>query len=244
MYLNLHQYYARLATKPYQELGWDGSANDPMERLKLRTLVLKKMCHYGTASKEAGARLLQWKESGQPICPDLRDVVYTYGMKAVGDEDLWNWMLDRYVNESNAQEKAKLLRGLASVSEPWLISYLLDLAKDEKIIRSQDYFTLLTYISWNRVGEPLLWDYIRCQWPQLVERFSLNNRLMGRMVADITKKFATQQRLDEMKAFFTKYPDAGAGENYRKIALETVQNNIKFVQDNSDVIDQWLTQRK
>ena len=49
---------------------------------------------------------------------------------------------------------------------------------------------------------------------------------MGRMISEITKKFASNQRIEEMESFFAKYPNAGAGENYRKIALETVKNNI------------------
>ena len=93
-------------------------------------------------------------------------------MKSVGDQELWKWMLDKYMTESNAQEKLKLLRGLTAISEPWILSYLLQLAKDETIIRSQDYFTLLNYLSWNRVGVPVVWDFVRTEWPYLVDRFT------------------------------------------------------------------------
>ena len=75
----------------------------------------------------------------------------------------------------------------------------------------------------------------------MVERFTTNNRLMGRMISEITKKFASNQRIEEMESFFAKYPNAGAGENYRKIALETVKNNIAFLRDNVDTIDNWLS---
>jgi hypothetical protein len=43
-------------------------------------------------------------------------------MKSVGgDQQTWDWLFKRYRNETNAQEKAKLLRGLASVQSPWLL---------------------------------------------------------------------------------------------------------------------------
>jgi hypothetical protein len=32
-----------------------------------------------------------------------------------------------------------------------------------------------------------------------------------------------------MKEFFAAKPEAGAGESSRKIAIETVENNIKFI---------------
>ena len=33
----------------------------------------------------------------------------------------------------------------------------------------------------------------------------------------------------------------GAGANYRVIALETVENNINFIETNQGQIDQWLS---
>ena len=110
------------------------------------------------------------------------------------------------------------------------------------IVRSQDYFTLLIYMAWNPVGEPIVWDFVRNNWPKLVDRFTLNDRYMGKMIADITKKFSSDRRLQEMNEFFKEYPDAGAGANYRIIALETVKNNIHFISSNGDQISNWLLQ--
>jgi hypothetical protein len=114
-------------------------------------------------------------------------------MKSVGNQELWKWMLDKYMNESNAQEKLKLLRGLTAISEPWILSYLLQLAKDDTIIRSQDYFTLLIYLSWNRVGVPVVWDFVRTEWPYLVDRFT-------------TVKFGYEIHLTRFWPLLTTYP--------------------------------------
>jgi hypothetical protein len=43
-----------------------------------------------------------------------------------------------------------------------------------------------------------------------------------------------------MEAFFAENPEAGAGESGRKIALETVANNIRFVENFHDIINGWL----
>ena len=75
---------------------------------------------------------------------------------------------------------------------------------------------MLSYISYNRVGEPIVWDFVRNEWEYLVERFTLNDRYLGSLIPTITKKFATEMRLQEMKDFFAKYPDAGAGEANRQ----------------------------
>lgn len=43
-----------------------------------------------------------------------------------------------------------------------------------------------------------------------------------------------------MVAFFTKYPDAGAGKRRRQQALEVVNNNIKWIGTYSRGVRTWL----
>lgn len=45
-----------------------------------------------------------------------------------------------------------------------------------------------------------------------------------------------------MNSFFAKYPDAGAGERAREQALETVQNNIKWLNVNKPDLESWLVE--
>ena len=62
-----------------------------------------------------------------------------------------------------------------------------------------------------KLGLPIVWNFLRDEWSYLVTRFSLNDRYLGRMPKYIGSTFASQFRLDEMKDFFKKHPDAGAG---------------------------------
>ena len=91
------------------------------------------------------------------------------------------------------------------------------LAKNETIVRGQDYMLCLRYIAQNPIGLPIVWEFIREEWPYLVERFSLNDRYLGRMPKYISYTFSSQLRLDELLAFFKKYPEAGAGMSALKI---------------------------
>ena len=240
----LREFLEKLVSPLYNQLTWTEGNQESIEVAKLRSLILKKMCSLGNleASQKAQEILANYRQTGEKIPPNLREIVYVHGM--TNDFATWQWMLDLYKVESNAQEKLKLLRGLCSSGQPWILSHLLNLAWDESIVRRQDYFTLITYMSWNRIGEPIVWDFVRNNWTRLVQRFTLNDRLMGRMMSDIVKKFATPQRLMEMQDFYAANPDAGAGENYRKIALETVKGNIDFVTQHSVDIGNWLSNQK
>lgn len=85
-----------------------------------------------------------------------------------------------------------------------------------------------------------MWDWVRANWEFLVDRYTLNDRYLGSLIPAITTRFVTETKLNEMKAFFEKYPEAGAGVASRAKALETVSNNIKWLSRNADKFENWL----
>lgn len=181
-------------------------------------------------------------ETNRPV-PDLRSLVYYYGIRTSNDYKVWDKVFEIFAKEQDASEKSKLLSALGAVREPWILRKLIDLASaDETYVRKQDYFTVIGSISSNRNGEALVWDYVRENWPKMSERFGLNERNLGRMIPTITARFTTESKLNEMKDFFAKYPDAGAGVNARVQALEAVENNIKWLAKNQQPIGKWMKQ--
>lgn len=196
--------------------------------------------------KKVGTMFTSWisdpktRDANRPS-PDLRSLIYYYGMKSVGTEVEWNIMFEMFEKELDAQEKVKLQSALSAIKEPWILRKYMDLASaDEKYIRKQDYFSCLGSISGNRIGESLVWDYVRDHWTAISTRFGLNERNLGRLIPTITSRFTTKSRLQELKTFFTEYPDAGAGVNARIQAVETIENNIKWLELNQLSIGEWL----
>lgn len=55
------------------------------------------------------------------IPANIRLLVYRYGMQNSGNESSWNYMFEKYQETSLAQEKVKLLYGLASVKNITLL---------------------------------------------------------------------------------------------------------------------------
>merc|ERR1712200_44500 len=109
---------------------------------------------------------------------------------------------------------------------------------------SQDYFAVLSYISANPVGNPLVWEYLQANWPALVHRFSLNDRYLGRLPKAIVSDFASPFKLEQVKQFFARYPEAGAGARARKQAVESIENNIKPLDTHLETVQAWLQQQQ
>ena len=144
----LKKYMRSLVRQARAELGWEDKGST--ERRLMRSQVLQFACQAGDAEALQGAKSMldDWKAASTSISPNLRSVVYKYGVKEAGqDRTIWDHMLKQYRAEQNAQEKLKLLQGLASTKQEDILRELLELGKDETVVRSQDYFTLLTMIT-------------------------------------------------------------------------------------------------
>ncbi|XP_029985493.1 glutamyl aminopeptidase [Sphaeramia orbicularis] len=223
------------------QLGWD-DVGTQTTRL-LRETVLGLACQMGDtlALNEASHIFQDWIDGKlSHVAVNLRLLVYRYGMKNSGNATAWSVMFQRYMNTSLAQEKDKLLYGLASVENQDLLTQLLEATKDESVVRSQDLFTVVRYVSYNPVGRSLAWNWTTLNWNYLVERYTINDRNLGRLLNQITTSYNTESQLKMMEEFFSSTPDAGAGEMPRKQALETVRNNIQWVSRNQDEIRLWL----
>ncbi|NXG44487.1 AMPE aminopeptidase, partial [Psilopogon haemacephalus] len=249
------QKYFRQQVKPIvDQLTWSDTG-DHLDRL-LRASVLDFACSMDDPESLNNASLLfedwlQGKKKGGKniqvlflyfsISANLRLLVYRYGMQNSGNESSWNYMFKKYQETSLAQEKEKLLYGLASVKNISLLDRYLKSVNDTSLVKSQDVFTVLRYISYNTYGKTMAWDWIRLNWQYLVDRFTINDRTLGRIVT-ITQNFNTELQLWQMQNFFEKYPNAGAGELSRSQSIEQVKTNIEWLKLNKEEIQTWLAE--
>ncbi|XP_005148679.2 glutamyl aminopeptidase [Melopsittacus undulatus] len=238
LYPRFQEYFRHLVKPIVNQLRWN-DVGGHLERL-LRTSVLDFACSMGdTESLNNASKLFsQWLQ-GQTIPANLRLLVYRYGMQNSGNETSWNYMFKKYQETSLAQEKEKLLYGLASVKSITLLDRYLKYIYNTSLIKSQDVFTVLRYISYNTYGKTMTWDWIRLNWEYLVDRFTINDRYLGRIVT-ITQTFHTELELWQMENFFEKYPNAGAGESPRSQSIEQVKSNIEWLKVNKEEIQTWL----
>ncbi|XP_043274166.1 glutamyl aminopeptidase-like [Venturia canescens] len=238
------EYVRNLVDGVYRDVTWKVDDFENHDMLSLRKSILELACSVGHQNclDEAGRIFKAWINDTKDVRPhpDIRSLVYYYGMSHVGEEAEWNIMLQKFVEESNAVEKNKLMKGLAGVRSSWILKKYIAMSVDEKYVRNQDTFSCLISISKNPVGTPLVWDWVRENWEFLVNRYTLNDRYLGRLIPSITNSFATDLKLKEILAFFEKYPEAGSGKTARATAIETVGNNIKWVQKNRKKLEDWL----
>lgn len=240
LYPTIEAYFQGQVKPIADSLGWQDTGSH-IEKL-LRASVLQFACKMGDreALNNASQLFEGWLKRNESIPVNLRLLVYRYGMQNSGNEASWNYTLEQYQKTSLAQEKEKLLYGLASVKDVTLLARYLEMTKDPSIIKTQDVFTVIRYISYNSLGKTMAWNWIQLNWDYLVSRYTLNDRYLGRLVT-IAEPFNTELQLWQIQSFFAKYPNAGAGAKPREQVLETVKNNIEWLKLNRQAISQWFT---
>ncbi|XP_033100366.1 glutamyl aminopeptidase-like [Anneissia japonica] len=233
--------YIQRQVKPLLDsLTWDDAGTTHLESY-LRSDIIGLSCSHGDPDclREAETKFQDYL-NGVRTSPNVRSLIYRYGMENAGGQAEWDMMWTQYVTATVSQERTRLLYGLARTRQVWLLCRYLTYAMNETKVRSQDFFTVVNYIADNPVGNPLVWDWVRANWEKLVERFGISSRSLGRLVPSICEFYATEFKLQQMKDFFNAYPDAGAGERGRKQALEKVQTNIDWLKVNEKKIEMWL----
>uniref|UniRef100_A0A182LS53 glutamyl aminopeptidase n=1 Tax=Anopheles culicifacies TaxID=139723 RepID=A0A182LS53_9DIPT len=244
-YDDITSYTRTLVSEAVLSVGWDVPQDGEHMKNLLRTTILDLACSFGHEEclKEASERFLRWLNNGEVIHPDLRSVVYTYGIQSGVSVADWEKVLERFRQENDANEKTKLMVALASYPNQRTMRRFLELSWDTALVRTQDQLSCIQYIAANRHGEQAAWEHVRENWLRLVERFGIGERNLGRMIPSITGRFTTLARLTELEDFFARYPEAGAGATARRQALENIQNNISWLERNEANVAKWLKEQ-
>lgn len=83
----------------------------------LRSAVLFEVNETVTEAKYLFER---WVNKNEEINPDLREVVYSAGIKYGGLNE-WQYCWNMYNNTENPNERKLILKALGVASDPWLL---------------------------------------------------------------------------------------------------------------------------
>ena len=249
LHTSFHKIYCEfvisLVKGHYDRLGWKDEGTHLEKLTRIKVLYVACKFDYRPCREEAKKRFKLWlDEKKSYIEPNFRSLVYYYGIQDYKDIDTWYKMWKKYLSEKNANEKVKISKGLAQVQNTEILKQFIKLVKIEDKVRSQDYFSIMSYISWNPIGQPLVWKFVQAEWTYLVKRFSIGSRSLGSLVKTVVNDFSTKAELKEVEAFFANNSEAGAGARARKQALEEIKINILWKADYLHGLQSWLHQGK
>ncbi|XP_069993736.1 aminopeptidase N isoform X1 [Penaeus vannamei] len=245
-YGDLKSYLLDILIPLYNSVGFEDNLNDPHLDQYKRVKALSWACNLGYQDCVDNSQSLfnTWvlnPTNTSLISPNLKSTVYCTGV-AEGGEEEWNFAWEQYINSNVATEKAKLLSAMGCTKEVWILSRYLDMAFTEGSgIRKQDASQVFAAVARNDVGRYLAWNYLRDQWQKIADYYGSGFFAIARIIKAATRAFNTKLELAELELFKQQH-EGQLGTATRAVdqAIERTENNIKWMDNNYDVIMQWL----
>ncbi|RUS89810.1 hypothetical protein EGW08_002422 [Elysia chlorotica] len=237
------KFLAKQVQPAVKDVGFQDADTQPYITRILRPLLMSVACwaEDDVTLSHIQTEFRDWLDNGTiPANVNTRGTVYAYGLGKFGTDEDWDSLWQRYLVEASPQEKERLIYALAQARQPHLIMRLLSYAKEGKYIRRQDFFTVVRNVGSNPAAFSLVWDWARENYQAFIDRFSITDRYFGRMIYYMVQDYNTEIKLQEVKDLFARYPEAGSGERYRKMALERIEKNIYWMKNFRPVITSWL----
>ncbi|XP_069348465.1 endoplasmic reticulum aminopeptidase 1 [Eulemur rufifrons] len=219
----------------------EGSVSERMLRSQL--LLLACVRKYQPCVQRAEAYFREWKESNANL--SLPNDV-TLAVFAVGAQNTegWDFLYSKYQSSLSSTEKEQIEFALCTSQNKDKLQWLLDQSFKGDIIKTQEFPGILTLIGRNPVGYPLAWQFLRENWNELVQKFELGSPSIAHMVMGTTNQFSTRTRLEEVKGFFSSLKENGSQLRCVQQTIETIEENIRWMDKNFDKIRVWLQNEK
>ncbi|XP_036888218.1 endoplasmic reticulum aminopeptidase 1 [Sturnira hondurensis] len=219
----------------------EGSISERMLRSHL--LLLACVRKYQPCVQKAEAYFRRWKEAnGKLRLPS--DV--TLAVFAVGAQTMegWDFLYSKYQSSLSSTEKEQIEFALCISQDKEKLQWLLDQSFQGDVIKTQEFPGILSAIGRNPVGYPLAWQFLKENWNKLVQKFELGSPSIAFMVMGTTNQFSTRARLEEVKGFFSSLKENGSQLRCVQQTIETIEENIRWMDKNFDKIRTWLQSEK
>uniref|UniRef100_A0A0F7Z9B0 Leucyl-cystinyl aminopeptidase-like n=1 Tax=Crotalus adamanteus TaxID=8729 RepID=A0A0F7Z9B0_CROAD len=217
------------------------NSNKTLSELELQSSLLNFACSYDLKNCSSNASNLfdKWKDSNgtESLPTNVMKIIFTAGAKT---EAGWQFLLKMYSFVDSEPEKLKILESLTSTNDVKKLIWLMKTSLQGVVIRSQDLPTVIKTISQNLPGHLLAWDFVKENWDQLIKKFHRGSYTIQSIVTSTTGQFSTPEHLLEVKSFFESKSEETAQLQYVQEAIETIQLNIQWMEQNLALLEKLL----
>ena len=230
--IKLRTFVGNLANKQYEKLGWTPKPNEPETDTKLRSTIISLMLYAELPEAiEIADNLFKSTEIDQ-LDPELRCLILASVVRQGQNDKIIDNLVNIYKTTELSDLKQDINVALTSTQKPEVISKLLNISKDESVVRVQDNFRWIVYLLRNKYGRNLTWQWIRDNWDWINKAFS------GDKSYDDYPRFAatalsTKKQLDEYCEFFNPLLSDPSLTRVIKIGINEIKNRIDVLERDS-----------
>ncbi|XP_050314104.1 endoplasmic reticulum aminopeptidase 1-like isoform X2 [Anthonomus grandis grandis] len=232
--------YMRNLLRPITKyVGWKDSNDNVKRLLRRKVLSAAVLCELNETIAEAKTLFQKWMISNETIDPNLKEVVFSAGIKFGGMAE-WQFCWNTYNSTPSETEKKLLLKALGQPrGDPWLLQRYLIETLDKNSIRSEDVKIVLAVVAANPEGKLLAWRHLKAYWPTMHSMFGNSSNMMGSLISAVTAHLSTPYDYYEVTTYFNGM-NIGSASRTLEQSLEIIQLNINWLSKSKEDIYTWL----
>ena len=197
----LKQLVREVISQQYERLGWDEISGEDENDVKLRSTIisLSLYAELPASLEEAKQRFLS--KNIDELDPELRTTIMANAVRRELTNDVVDMLLAAYPKVTSSEFRDDIAAALTSTRNEAVITRLLELLKDTKFIRTQDFTHWFVWLFRNRFGREKTWGWTRENWDWITKTFKGDSHfdMLPRYVAG---SLITAEQLEEFKTFF------------------------------------------
>ena len=235
---DLKKLYNLLSEKQVKRLGLLPKAGESTDDNLTRPYVVAASLYAGNDDTINGLHTIYSENSDnlEGISADIRSAVLVNEVKNFGNMTLFDKLLKKYQETSDASLKQDLCAGITSTKMPEIIDAIVDDFENSEIIKPQDLRAWYRNVLANPFGQEQAWNWIRLEWPWL-EATVGGDMEFATFITVTANIFHTEERLNQFQDFFE--PKINTPGLTREIKMDTkvIETKVNLVKKEQSAVN-------
>ena len=199
--LKLKKLVGEVIAVQYTRLGWDAIDGEDENDIKLRSTIIGLSLYSELPESLEEAKRRYLASTIDTLDPELRTTIMANAVRRDLTDDVVDVLLAKYPKVTSSELRDDIAAALTSTRNQAVIDRLLELLKDTKFIRTQDFIHWFVWLLRNRYSREKTWQWTRDNWTWMEKIFKGDSHydMLPRYIAS---SLVTTEQLKEFKTFF------------------------------------------
>jgi len=236
--------YMKTLVEPYfNSIGFNESPDDSYPIINSRSNAINWACRLGVSGciQDVSVAYASWMDSPfneEVISRHQKDTILAAAIEYCSETD-WESAYQRFLNPLDPSERNSIRGYLGRTRiesiQNRLLEYMLIFPAG---VDGNDGIQFFNTLAYNPYSNNLAFAFLRDNWDELEQIYT---SIMPGFLRTVSTNYNTVEQLDELKSIGELH-NLGLNGNFLA-AISAVQENIRWMETNADVISNWLQQQ-
>lgn len=231
-----------LARELYNTLGWEPTPGETEEATRLRATIIGAMLYSENSAVIAEAIRRYESTPLDELNPELRSLILGAAVRHGNSSTIVDDLLAAHKKSTSAELQQDIVSALTSSKDATVLARLLDLIKDESVVRHQDVFRWFVAIIRNRDGRDQAWQWVQDNW-SWVEATFRGDKSYDDFPRYSALGLVTRQQLEQYKTFFGPKQHEPSLSRVIAMGISEIEGRVELIERDSDAVRAALRSR-